>query len=123
MAKKFIKIDCVGTACDYFHDSIDGTPICVTREELKERLAVQGIRLVSRKKRCPLDDDYKPKSRIEKLLHRLYPDGGMNNSDLTFTVSKDGYQTLIFEHAGQMYCSDWVCKFWNLFDMEPYRRK
>lgn len=55
--------------------------------------------------RCILDEGYKPVSKLEKLLEKLHL--GYNNSDGVFTIEKDGYQALVFEHAGQYFLSDW----------------
>ena len=55
--------------------------------------------------RCILDEDYKPVTELEKLLEKL--NLGYNNSDNVFTIEKDGYQALVFEHAGQYFLSDW----------------
>lgn len=96
------------TAAKEFHRAIDGLAVCTNRVELEIRLAVHGIQLISQEKQCPLDRGYEPRTLIEKLFAAKFPDGGMNNSDLTFTVAKDGFQTFVFEHAGQMFCSDWI---------------
>lgn len=55
--------------------------------------------------RCVLDEGYKPVSKLEKLLEKL--NLGHNNSDDVFTIEKDGYQALVFEHAGQYFLSNW----------------
>ena len=55
--------------------------------------------------RCILGEDYKPVSKLEKLLEEL--NLGHNNSDDVFTIEKDGYQALVFEHAGQYFLSNW----------------
>ena len=55
--------------------------------------------------RCILDEGYKPVSKLEKLLEKL--NLGHNNSDNVFTIEKDGYQALVFEHAGQYFLSNW----------------
>lgn len=52
-----------------------------------------------------LDPGYRPVSALEKLLEKLGL--GHNNNDDVFTVEKDGYQALVFEHAGQYFLSDW----------------
>lgn len=49
--------------------------------------------------------DYRPESKIEKALSKLGL--GHNSSDDVFTVQKDDYQALVFEHAGQYFLSDW----------------
>ena len=54
--------------------------------------------------RCILGEDYKPVSKLEKLLEEL--NLGHNNSDDVFTIEKDGYQALVFEHAGQYWFYD-----------------
>lgn len=55
--------------------------------------------------RCILAEDYKPVSKLEKLLEKLHL--GHNDSDDVFTIEKDGYQALVFEHAGQYFLSNW----------------
>ena len=55
--------------------------------------------------RCFLDEGYKPVSELEKLLEKLHL--GHNDSDYVFTIEKDGYQSLVFEHAGQYFLSNW----------------
>lgn len=55
--------------------------------------------------RCILNEGYKPVSKLEKLLGKL--NLGHNNSDDVFTIEKDGYQALVFEHAGQYFLSNW----------------
>lgn len=55
--------------------------------------------------RCILEEDYKPVSKLEKLLEKLHL--GHNDSDNVFTIEKDGYQALVFEHAGQYFLSNW----------------
>lgn len=52
-----------------------------------------------------LDEGYKPVSKLEKLLEKLHL--GHNDSDDVFTIEKDGYQALVFEHAGQYLLSNW----------------
>lgn len=75
-------------------------------------LAVDGenLKIPSEYKRVSpsrsiLDEGYKPVSKLEKLLEKLHL--GHNNSDDVFTIEKDGYQALVFEHAGQYFLSDW----------------
>lgn len=55
--------------------------------------------------RCLLDEGYKPVSKLEKLLEKFHL--AHNNSDDVFTIEKDGYQALVFEHAGQYFLSYW----------------
>ena len=55
--------------------------------------------------RLILDDGYRPVSKLEKLLEKL--DLGHNDNDAVFTIEKDGYQGLVFEHAGQYFLSNW----------------
>lgn len=53
-----------------------------------------------------LDEYYSPVSEIEKAIHR---EGlGHNQNDLAFTLEKDGYQALVFEHNGQYFLSGYL---------------
>ena len=95
-----------------FRGIIDGKDIFDRIDDATKALSANGIRIVS-SRRGVLDNDYKPESRIERLLEQLFPGRGVNENDNVFTVEMDAYQTIVFEHAGQMFCSDWVLDLRN----------
>lgn len=64
----------------------------------------EGYKMVSRP-RGVLDVDYRPLSRLEKILDRMGL--GHNQNDEAFTLEKDGVQGLVFCHCGQYFLSDW----------------
>lgn len=97
----------IRTAAIAFHDIVDGNEVFADLEKAAEYLALSGVEVIS-PRRGILDGDYKPVSRIEQLLEERFPGGGVNGNDLVFAVEKDGYETLVFEHGGQMSCSNWV---------------
>ncbi len=73
-------------------------------EDLRGKLEAQGIRMVT-----PMhdinDDSYVPGSALEKKLEEVYGRGA-NDSDDVCTIELDGFQTLLFEHAGQYMTSN-----------------
>ena len=73
-------------------------------EDLRGKLEAQGIRMVT-----PMhdinDDSYVAGSALEKKLEEAFGRGG-NDSDDVCTIELDGFQTLLFEHAGQYMTSN-----------------
>lgn len=104
----------IRSAAVRFHSVVDGNEVFADLEDAAAWLALHGVEVISPRQGI-LDGGYRPVSRIEKLLDERFPGGGANCNDLVFAVEKDGYETLVFEHGGQMTCSDWV------FDRESGR--
>lgn len=101
-------------------NNMDGTRPSMYEAYIQFSLAVDGeyMNIPSEYKqvspsRCILAEDYKPVSRLEELLEKL--NLGHNNSDDVFTIEKDGYQALVFEHACQYFLSNWF------YDMKENR--
>lgn len=95
-------------AAYYFHDSIDGIEVGMdTEKDFQYMESVFRLRPVT-DSRGILDEDYRPLSDIEKCLDTVFPGGAVNSNCNVFTVEKDGYQTMVFEHSGYYACSDWI---------------
>lgn len=98
---------CFSDAAVFFRDAIDGVEVNPNLDALSDFLCLNGIEIIS-PRRGILDPDYIPVAKIEHRLMEMFPEGGVNENDLTFAVEMDGYETLVFEHGGQMSCSNWV---------------
>ena len=106
----------------YFHDSIDGLDVDVDPVYFVGLLQSRfGIRCVN-SPRCITDDAYTPESEIEKRLHELFPDGGYNSPDDVFTIERDGFQSMVFIHAGQLFVSDWILDRENGGELRAFSR-